>query len=299
MELDYTWRGASGFRKEACFFVGYRSPKGEPFRPEQGDSWLFSYEGINVRTYVKKAGWITDTWCSPGGRGYATDADGFVYSGPAGAAGWGHNQLDGVLTGVWGLDEQHVFVWGERAGSIALFYRWDGSRWQSAPAPERPIVELHGLAPDLLVGVGDKGFITRWDGSRWHTMQSPDASNLSTVFVAAPDEIYAAGHSGALHTGSVHGWSSLVKIDEPIPAVAKWHDRVWVATFSDRGLCTLDGPALTPVKPNLLVSDLDARGTLVFTTGNRIGDTVDGAAWTAYSTVDFINATSNEPPLWE
>jgi hypothetical protein len=74
---------------------------------------------------------------------------------------------------------------------------------------------------------------------------------------------------------------------------------VWVATYGDLGLCTLDGSSLSPVKPNLLVSDLDARGNLVFTTSSRIGDTADGAAWSAYSTVDFINATAGQDPLWD
>ena len=150
--------------------LGYRRPDGEPFRPDFGDSWLIHLSPDRSKTYLGKAGWFTDVWVSRDGWVYVTDADGIVYRGPEPqGATWSDHRLPGMLAGIWGLDDQHVYAWGEQAGGQATFYGWDGSSWRGLPSPEQSLIGLHGCRSDYLVGVGAKGFIGVFDGAAWRT----------------------------------------------------------------------------------------------------------------------------------
>ena len=297
-DIDHTYSQASGPHLEACHALAYRFPAGEGFRPERGDSWIVANEGEFFDTLMSKAGWFTSLWRSEAGKVYVTDADGFVYRGP-GAGSWPHETLRGVLTGVWGLNDEHVYAWGQLSGDRPVPHRFDGTRWASMAAPEQPIVGLHGVSPDLLFAVGDRGFIARWDGGAWATMASPDKSSLSTVFAVGPDEVYAGGHGGSLHQGSVHGWTNLVRDQAPISAVVHWKERVWVATLGELGLCVWEKGALESIKPNLQVTHLDARHNLLFTTSGMLGETEDGESFSAFPVDEFSDAVEEVDPLWE
>ncbi|MCA9604731.1 MAG: hypothetical protein KC619_04020 [Myxococcales bacterium] len=245
----------------------------------------------------KKTGWLTCVWRSPEGVGYITDADGFLYRHTPGG-GFPHEKVAGVLTGVWGIDDAHVYAWGQLDRARPVLYRYDGGAWAAMPTPDAPIVGMHGLRPDELFAVGSEGFIARWDGSAWTTMTAPDRSNLASVRVVSSDEVYAAGHGGSLHQGSVHGWSPVLRDGDPISALAHWGGELWVATLGDLGLCKLVDRALESFKPNLLVTHLDDRGALVYTTTAKIGETTDGLKFTSFNVSAFEGAASSDPPAF-
>ena len=68
--------------------------------------------------------------------------------------------------GVWGLDDSNVWVWGRKGGE-GIVHHFD-ARVTELPSPGK-LLWMHGLAPELLVPVGERGLVTRWDGGRWMT----------------------------------------------------------------------------------------------------------------------------------
>ena len=193
-ESDYTWGRVSGAGARDCHMLAYGSPAGEPFDPATGESWVTQGKAGTLTTHLEKAGWYTDLWRSEAGLVYVTDAGGFIQQTSApDATTWSTHTVPGVLVGVWGLSDEHVFAWGLR-GKSDFMVRWDGKAWADMPAPQGGIVAIHGTRPDLLFAVGDGGLIARWDGVRWTDMSAPSDEPLRSVFVAADDEVWACGN---------------------------------------------------------------------------------------------------------
>lgn len=297
MKLDHVYSGGSGPTRDATFVLGYRSPAGVGFSPERGDSWLVENSGGLCKPIFKKSGWLTGLWRSPAGVAYFADADGFVYHHAPGG-GFPYQKVPGALMGVWGLDDTLVFAWGQLDGASPVLYRYDGASWTAMPAPEAPIVAMHGLGADEIFAVGSGGFIARWDGAAWVTMTAPDRSNLAAVRVVSPEEVYAAGHGGSLHRGSVDGWSPVTGGGDAISALAHWRGELWVATLGELGLCKLVKGTLQSIKPNLRVTHLDDRGSLLYTTTAKLGETSDGQRFTSYNVEAFAGASSSDLPTF-
>lgn len=299
LHFEYGW--ASGRSHLDCVFIGRR------WRDRYGTMLVDSdyYVVVNrpepnvpVRTYAHWGPWpniMMGLWRAlPSERVYACDThqqsvhvwdDVMDQSKPARV-----HHLGFGAEGIWGLDEQHVYVWGIRqrvpgtAGEPHLV-RFDGTSWKDMPHPGFYIVEMHGIAPDLIYAVG-RGGIARWDGGSWHTLPLPTAGIFTDVFVAGPDEMYATTLNGALLEGTANGWSVITRtIDDRLPyaCVIKFADELLVGG-SFQGLFRRVGKThvLEHVDPELRANQFEARaGTLIVTTPDRIAGSTDGVSFSS------------------
>jgi hypothetical protein len=304
MSLGYAYGSASGARSSDCYALGFRFEEEQGFHPDAGESWVMRLQGTKVRTLLSVAGWFTMLWQAPSGTVYVSDASGRLYVRPPEPADgaiappdFEQQDLPGVLQGLWGLDDDHVFVWGRR-GDQPVMYVGHHRTWRPIAAPGF-ITGMHGIRPDLIFAVGEAGMIARWDGSAWHPMPSPADKQLSSVFVVSADEIYACGHGKDLLQGSVHGWVRVLRHTAPLRAIVKWQDGIWVAAGGDEGLSLLEKGKLVSVKPNLKASQLDARHDLLITCPTMVVSSADGKKFTGTKLDVFERLTKNERPAWE
>lgn len=299
MGSDHTWGTASGPGMQSCHMLGYRFPEGEGFQPTRGESYVLEESGGTMTAHLMKKGWYTDLWRSSTDRVHVTDADGFIQTSNPNGGGWSTHKIAGMLSGIWGLDDEHVYAWGLR-GKQDFMVRWNGSAWIEMPSPTGGIVAIHGARPDLLVAVGDGGLIARWDGTAWTSMLAPSDEPYRSVYVVSDDEIWACGNRGALHQGTVHGWTPVLVHDAPLSGVAKWRDTLWVGAHGDAGICKLDGTKLEPFKPKLKAVKFETHDeALLFFSIGVIGETRDGNSFGGYRTKGFEDTTAGTIPDWD
>jgi hypothetical protein len=298
MELGYNYNFASGPELQNAFCLAYRFEAGVGFKPDAGESRLLQFDGTTFRSPMIIDGWLTCLWRSDAGLAYVTDHQGRLHIVPSHGDRTRPRSLPvgGLPIGVWGLDDSNVWVWGRRGGEGTLAH-FDGTTVREMECPGK-LLWVHGLAPDMLVAVGERGLISVWDGTQWRA--SPPVSNalLSSVHVVSPDEMYACGKGGELLNGSVRGWSLRYRHEGPLGAVVKWNDRVWVAAAGDYGLSELVDDRLESRKPNLLCTYLDYRGDLLISCPDIVAGTSDGEKFRGTRISGFVNHSSGVPPSW-
>lgn len=297
--LEYTWGAVSGRSHQDAIALGYRGPAGIGFRPEAGDSWLIHLDGGQLTSRLQVGGWFTGLWWSPSGRAFVTHAPGKIHQADDVRGPWIAHDVPGMMVGVWGLDDAHVYAWGLRGGRSFLL-RFDGQRWADmpAPGPER-IVAMGGSREDHLVAVGEGGLLARWDGSRWARAPEGGTEPLVTVHVDASDEVWVGGGRGTLIQGSPYGFSAVTRASAPISGVARWREEVWVATLGPPGLCKLQGTDLDSLKPNLPGLHLAPSEThLLFSNTADVGSTADGVGFRAQGVDALERITAPFAPMW-
>jgi hypothetical protein len=284
--------------------IGLRFIEDQGFVPDAGESWIFKTEQgpdpgtTRLTTLMVKGTWLTGIWRSRQDKVYVADIGGFVLHGPLESGElWPEKQVGFTLSGIWGLDDEHVYVWGFD-GDTSAMARWNGTAWKRFDSPSFEVQDLHGIAPDLLVAVGGLGEISLWNGSQWRSMESGTRKTLSCVFVSSANEMYASGHGGALLQGDSQGWQIRVDGLVQLPCVTKWRDEVYVGTYGELGLCKLESGGLVSFKPRVQAISFDVRGELVaLMNGNLVG-TSDGEDYSATGIGLFASVTAPFPPLW-
>lgn len=296
MELDYAYHQMTGLGHALCHWLAYRFEADVGFRPEQGESWIGWAEGPRLTTSIRHTGWITGLYQTDT-KVWATEATGMVFFNPTLglSAPWESVRLEGVLRGVWGLSDDHVFVWGLHDRKPIAFH-WDGSEWREVGSPGF-ILRAHGSAPDLVYGVGQRGLIARWNGSTaFESVASPVAGTVSDVFVASEDEMYACTSEGELLQGTVHGWEVLLRHPVGLTCVAKWRDAVWVG--AEDGLYQLADEELTMVRPQARPIRFDARGELMITEPELLTHSLDGVNFRTINLDIIQRLTAHREPTW-
>jgi hypothetical protein len=300
MKIGHQYAFATGRSRNECHVLGHRFDEAIGFRPEAGESWVLRFTDTTIDNLFWKPGWFTGLWEAPSRAIYVSDAYSKVFYRAPGADSAAARQgvdLEGTLTGLAGVDEENVFVWG-RQGGKPVMYLGRRERWRPIPAPGF-VIGLHGPRPDLVFAVGEAGMIARWDGSAWHNMPSGTDRTLSSVFVESEDEVYACGHGKQLLQGSVHGWVRVLEHSAPLRAVVKWKGDVWVAAGGDEGLSQLQNGKLVSIKPNLKATQIDARHNLLITCPDKVVDTVDGKKFVATTLSGFEEMSGRAPATWE
>ena len=289
MPIETQYVAASGTNYNACVYVGHRFDSDIGFRPREIESWvmrnLTNEGGSATGSQYGAARWYTGIWQSPQQRVYVCDGDGEVHFNPSlslpdANANWTRQPFHASLFGIFGLDDEHVWTWGQRQVTTGVMFFWNGGQWKEIPAPEFEVVHVHGTSPNLLFAVGRSGGIAQWDGTSWRRWSAPVAENLNSVFVVSEDEIYATGDGGSLLEGSKHGWAKIAQgpgPGSPLLGVAKWNDRLWIAA-GPFGLLRRVGTTdqLEVYKEKILATSFDVRKNLVVTTPNNIWSPVDG-----------------------
>jgi len=297
MPLESLYKSASGRSQKDCAFIGHRFDSDVGFRPGEIESWILTNnpdpndaEGTKGVTSVQygAARWYTALWRSPSGAVYVSDGDGEVHTNPGLASPdshllWKRHPLQASLFGIFGLDDENVWTWGQRRATTGVMFRWNRQQWSEMLAPDFEVVHVHGKSPDLLFAVGRSGGIAQWDGTAWRRWSCPVSENLNSVWVGSEDEIYATGDAGSLLEGSKHGWAKIAQgpgPGTPLLGVGKWMDQLWVAA-GPFGLLRRIGHSdrLESIKDKLRASSFDTRSDLLITADDTIGGTPDGVAF--------------------
>jgi hypothetical protein len=298
-KLGHSFGSGSGMSSRSCYFLAYRFVEEHGFRPESAESWIMEGRDGKFHTGLTQRGWMTSLWCSTEGRVFVSEANGrvFEFVKPApGPTDYKVHELPGMLTGVWGLADDCVWVWGLHAGAPVL-YHWNGETWRAEAAPGS-IVAMHGARRDLCVAVGEGGMIALWNGRTWSRMESPSTMTLSDVFMVSEDDIVACGSRGDILTGTIYGWRRVLTHDGGLVGVAKWNGDTWVGAGAPLGVAKLVDGALVSVKPAFLGARFDARGELLAASREFVGSTSDGVKYKGYPIAPFAALIADVPPSW-
>jgi len=299
MGIVTAYRCGSGTSNRDACFLGDRYDEAVGIAREKSECWVLAVrpspepkpgQEFNLRYQRGNPGTYTGLWRAPGGAVWVSDADGLVHhnqdpwADDAGARWTTHSNFFHMrASGVWGLDDDNVFVWLDHRGTPVVRC-WTGRpNWGhlgdmnsgTGPGFGFAIAALHGTAPDHLVAVGTGGRIVRWDGAKWTREECPVEDDLLSVFVVSADEAWATSAGGALLRFDGR-WSVVVTHEKPLVAVAKWRGEVW--TGGEGGLLRRDGDALQQVRAWQPLQ-IDARGELVVTTAAFVAGSADGAAF--------------------
>lgn len=296
MTLGHEFTGITGLEMASCHWLGNRFDEDVGFRPDQGESWVGWSKGSRLTSSLIQRGSMTAIWQTDS-KVWVSESEGRVYMNPklGLSAPWKTYQLEGVLRGIWGVDDDCVFAWGlHRRQPVA--YRWDGADWRSVTAPGH-MVGVHGVSRDLVVAVGQRGLIARWNGADgFEAVTSPAKGTLADVHVVSKDEIYACGPDGELVQGTLHSWELLLEHERPLHCVAKWKDAVWIGAGD--GLHQLKDGALELLKDNIPAIRFDARGDLLMAVPHVLAHTRDGVKFQGIPLKTFVGASRGKPPSW-
>jgi len=127
---------------------------------------------------------------------------------------------------IWGSGPDDIFAVGDR-GMIAHF---DGESWSRVAhgATEEPLLSVTGSGPRDVYASGDRGLVIRYDGERWTPVPTDVNQQISSIWSAGPDDVYAGASLEILHLGQ--GGPTLREIDtgstEPLLGV-------WITSADD------------------------------------------------------------------
>lgn len=284
--LKYTIRHASGRTDADTVALGYRYRDEAAIREDEVESWVFFTRTDGLSSAASFATYVNGLWCSKAGLAYLTTADGEVLCARIDRASAAdryvevrRDTLDVALTGIWGLDDQHVYSFGgapDRPGKIRFF---DGRSWSALPDAPAWVLHMHGCAPDCVYAVGQKT-VFRWDGKAWHETGLRAALSLASVWVENPDEIYVTDAGGTLFEGSSSGFITRAQWSGPLDGVAKWQGEIWLGG-QKAGLLKVVATTnrIEAVKPNVFTAALDAREYLVIAADEMVVFSKDGKSF--------------------
>jgi hypothetical protein len=308
MTVETAYYGASGPAFSDCCFLGQRYEAETGYKPYEAECWICGVEvnpkgGYTVHAYRGSTAWFTGLWRSPAGRLYVCDAEGRITMNSDlktdyGKGTWEEHKTGDALFGMWGLDDNTVFAWGSRIKDHPV-YRFDGKAWSEIANPGFKIESMHGIASDFVYAVGHDGGIARFDGKSWQRFPAPSPEQLTSVFVAGPDEMYAVGAAGSVLEGSAHGWGKIGEgpgLPGPLQCVAKFKGELWVGA-GRFGLARRKGTTseMELIKPNIHAVSFDVGQNMVIATKDVIFGTADGVSFKGTAKGWLLDNLSGKP----
>jgi hypothetical protein len=302
-DTTYEYSSANGSSDEDATWLAHRFDPAVGLIPSESEAWVVHQSPRLSQLWCERGivGWYTMLWRSPSRRVFVSDAAGAVHVHPdldkRDAGLWRSDSLDATVLGVWGLDDTCVFAWGIRDKASVMF-QWNGKSWKPVPSPGR-VVRMSGVSRDAIMAVGTEGLIARWDGNGWRAIPGPTSETLSGIHVVTNDEWYACGQGGSLLEGSSFGIQARSRWPGPLQDVAKFADRVWVASGAT-GLLRLKGKTneLEVAKANIKAMSFDARVTLLIAASDAIVSTSDGKRFVGAGNEEFVKIRDGEKPSW-
>ncbi len=183
MKISARYASISGTSLDDCFIIAERFPEQygpgrdgseycvlaaepeKPSRPRMGSTCKFS--GV---------------WSSGDGQGWAISDDGEIARPGVDEDPY---EVDSVPIGIWGLNENCVFVWGGSWEEPNQVFFFDGNEWQQIEAPDFPVRTIHGCAPDCIYAAGRDSGIAKWDGESWEYFDVPVDEVFTSIFVVS------------------------------------------------------------------------------------------------------------------
>jgi hypothetical protein len=300
---------ASGFEIDNCCVLGLHYTKEWGYKPDVGESWVIRTRPAPVKDKVRFKGvygfagaMFTGLWRSERAT-YAVTNTSQIHMSPdtetmEDHSTWTvHRIAGGIMGGVWGLDDQHVYAWYKTLDEQGHVVFYDGATWTELPPPPGRVLAMHGVSPDHVVAVGYGGLVARWDGKSWTKVAIPTKAVMTSVFIVGPDEMYAVGHDEGLWEGSASGWGRVAAGPGPLFGVAKFAGEVWVGA-EKHGLWKRAGNKLECVDADLQAQVMDARGVLLITATDQLAETSDGVVFTKKAQGLLGRLRDAEPKLW-
>lgn len=167
------------------------------------------------------------------------------------------------LNGVFGLNQQDLWVVGENASGQGIAARWDGARLARLEIPAG-VAGLNGVwesARGAAWMVGNQGALLRWDGTSLQRLPAPTTDNLTDIHGLPSGEAWVVGLSRGqayrlaedgsftVHATTTVPWLSAVHYTDPATAwavgyagaIVRWNGSYWSAPFesSESGLVLL------------------------------------------------------------
>jgi hypothetical protein len=300
--LHYRYVSISGRDRMSAGALGYRYRDEADFRSAKLESWLLYFkpaEPDSTATYLagKWDTYVSGIWVSDSGRLYAALAQGAlgIYDGVQSFNQVSMEKVSSALTGIWGLDDKHVFAYGGSPVHGGFVYFWNGKAWKELPRPPAWLVSMHGCAPDCVYGLGAASAY-RWNGKTWSETALRAALSLSAIWVERPDELYATDEGGVLFEGSADGWIRRAEWEGPLSGVAKFKAQVWVGG-NDQGLLRLDAKSnkIESFKPNIAARTFEAREQLLIPLAERISFSDDGQRFRSFGLDGLKDLASKKP----
>lgn len=298
--IHHVFQAAVGASIEDCVALAYRMSQPDAPRDEL-ESWIARYDGGRLSLLNQNArGWAMRLWQSPSRKvyvgGYWAEGRGIAVHEPS--VGWRQIDLgEGYYEGVYGLSDDYVFAWGGAHENATFMSIWEGRAWRQIPSPGQ-VINLHGVAPDLVFAVGADGLIARWDGSTWTRMVCPGAGFLNSVHVVSADEVYATGPSRRVLAGSIYGWSERAVLPFNGYGVVKWNDEVWIAGGL-AGLHRLRDDRIELIDEGVWAEKmLLGDGCVLMTARSHLHDTKDGKSFRTIGLDELAGVLAPIPPTW-
>jgi len=305
MPIAWRYRGVSGLSVDDFHFLADRYDDTYGWAEDMAESWVGRVVGGKMHLLLAHPGWLTRLWRAPSGRAWVSEGGARTgvhveTSGELALPRWNFTSLPGVLGGVWGLDESHVFAFGQRVrppGIGGIVHLWDGARWSETPPPPGLFVGMHGLRPDLVYAVGD-GVVGRWDGLRWERVPAATRAMLSAVRVVSDDEIHACGAGHRVMERGARAWVGRDIAGGGLTSLGVFGAKVLVAA-GERGILSVEGDRLAVWAKDVPATQIDARGDLLAACPGELVVSRDGAEFARFPIGTFREATKDSRPLWK
>ncbi|MBZ0119881.1 MAG: hypothetical protein K8H88_23030 [Sandaracinaceae bacterium] len=313
MDLDrwgtgYLYDQITGPALGRCAFLGYRVEAGARVDPTRTESFALLPEAEatdGLRTVLVELGvkgLLTGLWWSPSDRVFATDLHGRVYvrhTDTGGALAWSVIDLgaDVEVHGVWGVDDQRVFVWGRDATRSRMWFL-HGTELRPMAACPGDVTLVRGTK-SCLYAAGAQGLVAKWAGDCWERCRVRTLRPITGLCVVDEDELWATTDNGKLFEGTSHGWALRAQYDAPLCDVARWNDRLYVAA-KDRGLLELieGSDRFRVVSTELAPLALEAREMLLALGEDTLAASWDGKRFEITCRAVLRGHCERQPPVW-
>lgn len=306
-KLAYGFRGAQGDSVKNCYFLAHRWIANN-WSEDALESWIGQISDGRIVLLKGHRGWLSGIWKSPQGFVFASDSSengGGIHINQSldpQNPKWDYHNLSISVRGIWGLNDQMVFAWGnvpnKKEQKIVC---WDGTTWNEFPVPKKhtKIASLHGQRPDLIFAVGDRGMIRHWNGKKWKKVEASVYDDLINVFVADEDHIYACGYEGVI-TGAVSDKHWGIPFDEytPVADVVSCNGEVWACCY-DNGLLQLSDESYFNPYQGIAVDRFYKNDHLLLIQDDQLADFIEGQVKTKISVKDFEQLIKDAPVMWD
>jgi len=305
--LAYGFRAAQGKSVKNCYFLAHRWVANN-WDDEALESWIGHVSDGEITLIKGYQGRISGLWKSPLGSLFfstPTKKGSHIHINKSldpKYPNWDCYDLSFSVTGIWGLNDQQVFAWGNVPNKKEQkLVCWDGTNWNEWPVPKKhtTIAAIHGQHPDLLVAVGDRGMIQRWNGKKWKKIDSSVYDDLMNVFVADEDHIYACGYDGMISGGaSEKHWGIPFNEFTPVIDVVSINEEVWACCY-DNGLLQLSEEGYFEPYDEIPVDRFYKNDHLMLIHDDQLSDFIDGQIKDTLSVNEFKQLIEDTPVMWK
>lgn len=174
-----------------------------PLFAQHDVGWKPVYDGYSNEHFFGVWGSADDNIFAVGSNGLVVHFDGISWQ-------YMDAGTSNDLRGVWGIDQNHVYAFGER-----IILKFDGQSWVNMFGSYLQTGEtfngVWGANPDDLWAVSSHGLVWHFDGNRWSVpvFAAPEGGDFYAIWGTSADNIYAGGTSQPLFHYDGVAWSSL------------------------------------------------------------------------------------------